>query len=275
MMQNSNHILYVVVLYGQKYEMTNVYKSLLIKVSQRNVWIWDNSKNRDINAHLNFGKSNYSFSEVNVGLSFPYNCAGEYAFQNNYQWMMLLDQDTEFDTSFLNILNVSIRENPNIKLFCPQHRLLNNIYLSPVKSILKFTRLSRTQVSGVFNIADFCIINSGLVVNVATFRKVGGYNEKVFLDYSDFQFIDRFAKVESKAFCINSVCIQDFSNNCIDKDKLLNRFSLFCESLKEISCNTLKDQISYKLVVLQRCMSLIIRLKNFSPLIILFKKYLR
>lgn len=274
-MQNNNHILYVVVLYGQKYEMTNVYKSLLIKVNQRDVWIWDNSENRNINAHLNFGESNYSFSEVNAGLSFPYNCASEYAFRNNYQWMMLLDQDTEFDISFLDILSVSMRENPDINLFCPLHRLSNDMYLSPVKSILKFTRLSKTQVSGVFNIADFCIINSGIVVNVATFRKAGGYNEKVFLDYSDFQFLDRFAKVESNAFCINSVCIQDFSDNCIDKDKLLNRFSLFCESLKGVSCNTLKDCISYKLVVLKRCISLIIRLRNFSPLNILLKKYLR
>ncbi len=275
MVQDRIRILYVVVLYGQIYEMTNVYKSLLIHVDPRNIWIWDNSPNRGVNIHLNFGKSYYFFSEVNVGLSLPYNCAGEYAFQNNYQWMVLLDQDTEFDALFINTLNISIKENCGIKLFCPQHCLSNGLYLSPTKLFLKFTRLSRVQVSGIVNIKKFAIINSGLTVDVATFRRAGGYNEKVFLDYSDFQFLDRLAKVDSKAFCLNSVCLQDFSNDCMENDKVLKRFTLFCQSLKGCEHNGAWDAIEYHLVVLKRCLSLIYRLKSFQPFITYYKYYIK
>lgn len=275
MMQDRIHILYVVVLYGQKYEMTSVYNTLLTKVNKRDIWIWDNSANHNINAHLHFGVSNYYFSEVNKGLSFPYNRASEYAYQNGYQWMVLLDQDTQFDASFINVLEKSIRENPNISLFCPQHCLSNGIYLSPARLFLKFTRLSKKQVVGIIDISRFGIINSGLSISVDAYRKVGGYNEKVFLDYSDFQFLDRLAKIESKAYCLNSICVQNFSNDCVDRDKLLKRFTLFCKSLNGINSDTLRDNIGYKLVVVKRCISLILRVGNFRPLIIFFKEYIR
>lgn len=274
-MPDKIRILFVVVLYGQVYERTNVYKSLLSNVDSDIVWIWDNSESHTNNAHLLDKPINYIYSKTNVGLSIPYNRANEYAIKRGFNWMVLLDQDTIFDSSFIDTLIASIRKHPEMKVFCPRHRLSNGLWLSPTKLHLKSTCPAKERVSGVIDIKHFAIINSGLVIDIETFKKAGGYNEAVFLDYSDFQFMDQLSKIETKAYCIDSVCVQDFSNDCVDANKLLNRFSLFCKSLRGIRANSLKDNWGYKLVVIKRCVSLMIRLNSFRPFYILIKDYLQ
>ncbi len=274
-MHNENQILFVVVLYKQKYESTNVYNSLLIRVPQYNVLVWDNSLDIKLNNHLNSWEGKYINSISNVGVSLPYNYACEYAFKCGYSWIMLLDQDTTFADNFMDELVYSLKKHPYIKLFFPMHCLSNGLFLSPVKLYMKFSRLSNEQISGVVDITKYAIINSGMLVNVEIFREAGGYNEKVFLDYSDFQFIDRLAKINSYGYCLNSICIQNFSNDCIEKKALLNRFSLFCQSLKGCEYGNIIKAIGYNLVVLKRCFSLVYRLKSFRPFSVYFNCYIK
>ncbi len=274
-MQSGTDILFVVVLYNQIFKDTNVYKSLLNRISTRNIFIWDNSTSSELNNGLDSSGFQYVYSLQNRGVSFSYNKAFEYADQKGFQWMVLLDQDTIFSDTFLEKLRLAMYQHPEIRIFCPLHQLTNGLYLSPVKFFMRFTRLSKKRISGVINITEYAIINSGLVVSVDLFKKVGGYNEKVFLDYSDFQFLKRCTQVDTKAFCIASVCIQDFSDNCIDKEKLLNRFSLFCQSLKGYENKTIGDTIECGLVVLKRCLSLAYRLKSFQPFEIYYNQYIK
>lgn len=274
-MQSRIDILFVVVLYNQSFKDTNVYKSLLNCISAHNIFIWDNSVSSKLNSRLDLYGFQYVYSLQNKGVSFPYNMAFEYASQKGFQWMVLLDQDTIFADTFLEKLKFAMHQHPEIKIFCPLHQLTNGLYLSPVKFFMRFTRLSNKRISGIINISEYAIINSGLVVSVELFKKVGGYNEKVFLDYSDFQFLKRCAQVDSKAFCIDSVCIQDFSNNCKEKEKLLSRFSLFCQSLKGYENRTIEDTIECGLVVLKRCLSLVYRLRSFQPIAIFYNQYIK
>ncbi len=274
-MQNVTDILFVIVLYNQSFKDTNSYKSLLNSVSTHNIFIWDNSVSSALNNGLESSGFQYTHSIENKGVSFPYNRAFDYARKKGFQWIMLLDQDTIFADTFLEKLELAMHQHPKINMFCPLHQLTNGLYLSPAKLFMKFTRLSNKQISGIIDLSDYAIINSGLVVSVDLFKKTGGYNEKVFLDYSDFQFIERCTKFDSKAFCINSVCIQDFSNDCVEEEKLLNRFALFCQSLKGFENRTIIGTFEYYLVVLKRCLSLVYRLKSFRPIEIFYNQYIK
>lgn len=270
-----NKIAFVVVLYNQKFEDTNVYNSLLKNITCKNIYIWDNSESVDINSHLFNEFGAYIYSSRNLGVSYAYNRAAEYAKAEGYEWIVLLDQDTTFSDCFLDELIKVTKENPMIKLICPKHKLNNGLYLSPAKHKLLSPCLSKIAPPNKIEISKYAIINSGLAISLDLFFEVGGYNEKVFLDYSDFQFIDRCCKKEKYAHCLNSICIQDFSDEIKDKHKLLVRFTLFCRSLKGFETTIPYTYIKYNFSAIKRCISLSIRLKSWEPIKIFYINYVK
>lgn len=270
-----NKILYIVILYNQKFENTNVYISLLSKIDNiKDIYIWDNSLNELLNQDLLDKGYNYIYSKNNMGVSYPYNRGLEYAMKNDYRWVTFLDQDTIFPATYLSILHSSLNENPDIKLFCPRHKINNERFLSPVKAICNITRLSIKRIQGKFPIRKYSVINSGLTIKMELYVLTGGYNEKVFLDYSDFEFIKRCSQVIDNGFCLDIDCIQDFSNEQRDTTLLLKRLILFCCSVKGCNKKECKDFVGYNLVVLKRIFSLSFRLKSFKPFGIYYKYYL-
>lgn len=268
-------ILFILVLYNQEFYSTKVYGSLLKHIENEDIFIWDNSLNPILNVALYDTKYNYRYSDRNLGVSHPYNEGCIFAIDHGYQWVTFLDQDTLFSENYLLELHSSLENHSNIKLFCPIHKLSNGLYLSPVRSIWKCSTLSTNCIKGMFNIEKYVIINSGLTINIDLFKKTGGYNEKTFLDYSDFQFLDRCSKYISIGYCIDSICLQEFSNNILNVDSLLNRFELFCKSLRGCEISSFKTYIGYQIVVLKRLLSLIYRLKSLYPICIYYKYYLR
>ena len=90
-MQSGTDILFVVVLYNQIFKDTNVYKSLLNRISTRNIFIWDNSTSSELNNGLDSSGFQYVYSLQNRGVSFSYNKAFEYADQMVFNgWYCLI-----------------------------------------------------------------------------------------------------------------------------------------------------------------------------------------
>lgn len=268
-------VLAVIVLYNERLQSTLTYRSLLAQMKNIPIFIWDNSliaqhqmsefKNRNII---------YTHCPDNKGISYAYNRAAEYAYDNNYRWIMLLDQDTTFSADYFSKLIQCLETNKEIQCFFPVHKLQNGLYLSPVRSYFKMSRLSRNKSGGKLKFKNYAIINSGLLIDVSLFKMVGGYNEKVFLDYSDFQFIERLSKYSTEGFCVDSICIQNFSNTITDFDKLIGRFKLFCLSVRGCSKNSLFDYLVYFTIVLKRGISLTIRTRSFKPMQKFFLYYI-
>lgn len=268
-------VLAVIVLYNERLQCTLTYRSLLAQMKNIPIFIWDNSL---IAQHQmsEFKNKNiiYVHCSENKGISCAYNQAAEYAYDNNYRWIMLLDQDTTFNADYFPKLIQCLKDNKEIQCFFPVHKLQNGLYLSPVRSYFKMSRLSRDKSGGKLKFKNHAIINSGLLIDVSLFKIVGGYNEKVFLDYSDFQFIERLSKYSTEGICVDSICIQNFSNNVTDFNKLLERFKLFCLSVKGCEKNSLFDHLMYFIIVLKRGVSLTIRTRSFKPIQEFFLYYI-
>ncbi len=73
-----------------------------------------------------------------------------------------------------------------------------------------------------------------MLVKLEAFHEVGGYNEKVKLDFSDFQFIERFRKVYKTFYVIDIICEQDFSDDEISLPTQAKRFRYYCEGARNI-----------------------------------------
>lgn len=279
----SKKILIVVVLYKTDLNDSTTFKSLQqsrIKEDQAidfRFFIWDNaprpSNLPDFTSHHIV---EYLSTDENSGISKAYNTAAKYAKEHDYDWLLLADQDTFFPEHILNTYCEAIRDFPDVKLFLPKVKISSNdnMYMSPVKKNHYFTKLSPRVPVGIINPIDYGIINSGIMVHTQAFLNVGGYDEKVWLDFSDFQFIERFSKPYDKACVIDEACIQSFSYEVSDTAQKITRFKIFCKSVKHFKPTKWFDRICVFGVVLKRTLSLCKQSGKLEPISIFVKDYL-
>jgi len=263
------NVLTVCVVYNENLLDIPCYRSLL-KFSD-DVLIIDNSPISKINTLPNENWEIMKFPN-NPGLGFAYNRAAEYAINKGYSWLLLSDQDTQFPIGYHDIVKAVIESSSDYKLLCPIVRISHGSQLSPTPlnhyfpKLIKYPSFQNSQIL----LKKFAIINSGLVINLNSYFKAGGYNEDVFLDFSDFQFIERISNHEKYAFVMDCTCIQDFSNDSKDKNRKLERFKLFCKSAKKCHFQNLSHKILFKVAVLKRLISLSIefRVLDFAKIYI-------
>lgn len=274
-------IIIVIVTYEQNFVDCPAFETLKQNFSQQNVQfrflIYDNSKNKskvDMNQFPFYIK--YIWDDSNGGVSKAYNVAAKYAIEKGYDWILIADQDTYFPKNALVDFQQAVINNPGIKLFIPKIRLSKNgKFMSPVKNNFFFNKPCDRVPTNVIDPGKYAIINSGMLINVDAFWKTGGYNEMVWLDYSDYQFIERFSNYYDKAYVIESECIQSFSNDIPDISQKINRFKLFCSSVKHYKALKRLNKFKIDCSVFKRALSLTIQSKDLRALIIFIKVYLR
>lgn len=270
-----HNILIVVVLYKENLFSCATYKTLLLSPQGCGVYIYDNSP---IPQHKcsDFSQNCIYISDpTNPGLSYAYNRAAEYASQNGYEWMLLADQDTIFTPDIIEKYITAINNNKDIKLFVPQFKTGQNKWLSPVRLLYNINLPHCKVKAGIYPLNRYSPINSGMMINIDAYMLVGGYNESVFLDYSDFQFIERFKEKFPCFVLLDTICRQNFSNEMQSKEQKYNRYCLFCRSLKNFQSESLLAKLGIHIVVFKRCISLCMRNFSFLPLLTFFNNYLK
>lgn len=268
----NKQLLFVIVIYNLDFHQSSTYQTLLLPHSDIPTYIIDNSLYSQIvqDSNVIF----YSHHPDNPGVSFAYNEAAKYAKENGYEWMLLLDQDTHFPNGILQEYLDCIRSRPDIHLIAPPVNVSNGRYMSPVKLWWKMGLINNNVPKGqIISLYDYSPINSGMCISVDAFFKCGGYKNQVFLDYSDFQFIERFRRISDKGYILKTEIHQEFSTLVDDRDKMLSRYQLFCLSLKQCDMPSFVDRMGYAMVVLKRGVSLILKTHSFRPVLIFFKYY--
>ncbi len=178
----------------------------------------------------------------NPGLGAAYNYTADFARRHGYDWILLTDQDTAFPPGILEQYRSAVERHPSVKLFCPQVSIGPDRFMSPVPMNRYRCRIQPTAPTGEISLSAYSVINSGMLIHVETFIQAGGYRPEVHLDFADFQFIERFRKVSPKAFVIDAVCQQEFSNEVQTREQKLSRYRLFCQSLRNFVCDDCKNQ---------------------------------
>lgn len=270
----NKQLLFVIVIYNLDFHQSSTYQTLLLPHSDIPTYIIDNSLYSQIvqDSNVIF----YSHHPDNPGVSFAYNEAAKYAKENGYEWMLLLDQDTHFPNGILQEYLDCISSRPDIHLIAPPVNVSNGRYMSPVKLWWKMGLINNNVPKGqIISLYDYSPINSGMCISVDAFFKCGGYKNQVFLDYSDFQFIERFRRISDKGYILKTEIHQEFSTLVDDRDKMLSRYQLFCLSLKQCDMPSFVDRMGYAMVVLKRGVSLILKTHSFRPVLIFFKYYIK
>lgn len=263
----------VVVLYQMRLEHGNAFKTIVRPNSELSLYIFDNSPQPQ-HDQSEFGSNVYYIHDgSNPGLSYAYNRAAEYGEQIGAQWLLLLDQDTYFPEDIINKYLRAIAESPDVKLFAPLMQIAGGRYISPVKYGIFSMRAHKNKICGVLDSSRFGVINSGMFVNIDSFEAVGGYNEKVWLDHSDYEFLRRYSSKYDKLFVLDVVCHQEFSNEVQTKEQKLARFAIFCDCLRQCEYTSASGKIRRFVTIHKRSLSLMIRLRSLKPFFIAIKKH--
>lgn len=274
----SNALLIIIVLYETLLEDSESFQSLVLLNSGKtplNVVVYDNSATpQQIPKHMSVGLE-YLHDPCNSGVSRAYNYGVAIAEEQKLEWILLLDQDTRMPPDFLDHYARAASQNPEIKLFAPVLRLANGRIFSPFA--YKFNRGFHidTISEGRHSLYKVAPVNSGMMISVKAFIECGGYNEKVRLDFSDFQFIRRFRKRHSEFYVIGISCLQDFSDNNLLLDDQLRRFRFYCEGALAIEKENTMDKLTYGAIVMVRALNLSFRFKSFKFVALYFRHYFK
>lgn len=265
-----NQILLVIVLYKCALKDSHSYRSLLSRYDALSIFVYDNSP---FSQQIKRDRAEYVHAPENQGLSVAYNAACKYAKENGYDWMLLLDQDTDFSNISLDDYINAINANEDVKMIAPKVRA-GNKYMSPIKVWHHIAVLQESVPSGMIPLRKYIPINSGMCVNIKAMMKCGGYNEDVFLDYSDHEFVRRFRKHYPTAYILDKEIHQNFSVVSDDKNLSINRYKLYCKSIRACERSGHSDNFWYFILVLKRGLSICFRKRTILPLKIFFWKYL-
>jgi rhamnosyltransferase len=276
-------ILGVVVLYNVKINDSKTIASIndaLEQIKQKlDLLVYDNSPvmmegaAKFVYKNLNIY---YVHDSTNSGVSKAYNFGADYAKRiPGKEWLLLLDQDTTFSNDLFIRYTEALMQRPDIKLFTPVLKLSNEILFSPCKYVFGRGFPLKEVKTGITSLKNISPVNSGILINLHTFYEVGMYKSIIKLDFSDFQFVERFKKRHSHFFVINSTGVQDFSNHETDTYKLNLRYSSFCNGAKNFDRVTLFDYPKYFIVAFMRAITLAYRTKSLMYFKTFYKSYIR
>lgn len=258
----TDSLLIIIVIYKRALEACESFQSILgmrAGNTKLNVFVYDNSPTSQHIENYDSLKLSYFHDPKNSGVSKAYNVGVDHAGKNQKEWVLLLDQDTRLPNSILEDYGRAIPENPDINLFAPVLKLKNGKIFSPSRYRFKRGFYVDKMAAGAQSLYKFAPVNSGIMVKVAAFLKVGGYNENVKLDFSDFQFIERFRKQYPHFHVMNVECIQDFSNDDGSLESQSVRFRYFCEGARNMEGQRIWDSLQYNAVVFSRAFRLALR----------------
>ena len=267
---NIDGFLGVVVIYNIRIEdswtLITLNRSLVKFSEYLDVVVYDNSLHSDLVNGSVFRKGcfniHYFHDPSNPGVSRAYNFAASYGELLEKSWLMILDQDTSFPVDTFPKYVSAVQNNPSIKLFVPVLKISDGRIFSPSRYWCKRGFGLKRIAYGLHGFKGLSPVNSGMMISLDAFTSVGGYDERVKLDFSDFMFIERFRKRFEEFCVVDVVGVQAFSDESTNVAVLNERFGWYCEGARNCDKGGIWDWCQYMMVVFVRASMLAWRTGN-------------
>lgn len=256
---------FIIVIYNQ-FVKNSEFLKLVDSSNNLFFFVVDNSTNSEIKKdNKSFSNNigiNYIDMNGNFGISKAYNTAIQNIPKINTNWIILLDQDTKLDITFLSNYKQSIVDHPDKLIFVPIIRDSKGIMSPARRKNIKFLHSKFCDYNK--NIFKYSFINSCMCINSCIFKDIK-YDDNLFLDYIDHDFIRTVNfKMDNVIFVINNFHIfQNFSgvsNNSLDSD--LTRFRIFRTDLSYYTHKWKENFFRYYYIIYTRAIKLSLIHKN-------------
>lgn len=127
----------------------------------------------------------YVHDSRNLGIATAYNYALSIAGQNESEWVLLFDHDTEVTSDYINKVFQYEDADQNVVAIVPQVVSgVENIMISPVRSN-SMRSIQNNNIKPGLSEEPLMAINSGALVRTKVLEDIGGFNTEFPLDYLD------------------------------------------------------------------------------------------
>jgi GT2 family glycosyltransferase len=247
-------ILFIIVLYKNKLSDSLTYRSLN-NYSEKmglslQIMIYDNTPYHQKYENDSNNKIIYIRDASNPGVARAYNKGLEYCNKKIIPWMLLMDQDTEFNGDFLSNTVLSLKnhgENKDTVCFIPKITSKSGEILSPM--ILKrggLVRPVKVAKSGIQK-NNITGLNSGTLLRVSYLNKLGGFNEQFGLDMLDHWLFREIHKSGCSVYLTKAEMQHDLSVMDFEKNMTLERYKDLLLSERHFMEGNLAEIVIYKL----------------------------
>lgn len=253
--------------------------TILKKIPEKNtdIFIYDNSKlPQEIPTFENVNIY-YEHDENNSGVSRAYNQAYKKAKELGKELLLVLDQDSSFELNFIEQYMKMYQVYKNDYIYAPivcdekKIKIYSPAFMSNfVGSVQFFENFVNEEI---YSLVGKSVINSGLMIPLKIFENIGGYNEKLRLDFSDVYFIEKYKELNPKIVLVNIYLKHSISGDeGKDFAREYNRFRYYCGASKEIG-NSLNTLVFWS--PSRRLIRLVLKYKRLSFIKIYFEYYLK
>lgn len=250
----------VVVTYNTECENSSTCTALA-QIKGLDVIVYDNST--VLNNNESFCKTHgFTFlgGSGNKGLSKAYNTAIEHLLNKGFSgFVCIFDDDTDISEDYFEAL-LKAKENASSNIFVPfvysNQKLISPCMLSENYRVGLFE-----NEQDVFSCKDISAINSCMALNIDIFKDYK-YDENIFLDGIDHNFVMDMRKRGEEIAVFNYRCSHAFSGN--EKPSLssaLTRFAIFKKDYRYILRN---NKTAFLMLVGKRTLSLCVKYKTLK-----------
>ena len=230
----------LVVVYNKKCQDSPSLVRLLQENKNINIIVYDNSS-------IDYGNKNfckkhgimYYTQNKNLGLSKANNFVVNKIKKNEKNYLLILDDDTDLPNDYFDEIYKEIQNN-TFDILLPIV-MSNNQIISPCN--VQFNcRIKKVKEINTIDLKKITAINSGMVVKTSIYNTIK-YNEKLFLDYVDHDFMKNIRLTNYKIKIMNTVIYQNFSRNTKNSiESEIFRFNIYLKDFKKYckDCNNLK-----------------------------------
>ncbi|EOL47495.1 glycosyltransferase [Enterococcus caccae] len=180
-----NKLVITIVLYQTEFSKTPSYeyfKKIAMEKNPVNLFVYDNSDNAQEDELFKLENVLYIHDETNPGLAKAYNAGANYLLDIQGDLLLLLDQDTQLNTMYLDaVLDLKLEE--DIGAYVPIISS-HGRQISPLFSDEYIGRKSKLPKADVYS-ERIMSINSGTVLPRTTLTELGSFNEDFPLDFLD------------------------------------------------------------------------------------------
>ena len=183
-------------------------QSVLCQFSK--VYLFDNSTEKI--EHMPFGNNVvYMTEHKNLGIAYALNRMMEQAEQDGFQWLVTMDQDSILPDNMVEAYGAHIYE-PNVAIICPQVIDKRRVYMT-------------VKTEPAEELVEECI-TSGSCTSIEAWKKLGKFDEWLFIDLVDNEFCKRAIVSGYKILKLNTLVINQEFGKIIPKDERTQRFWL-------------------------------------------------
>ena len=255
-------VLGVMVLYKRSLRESETFMSLskaIVGTSRSlDLLVYDNSPEShfDKNVELGYsGKITYIHDSTNPGICKAYNTGFEKALAINKKWLLLLDQDTDFTSNYIESLLNAVKKDKNYVSIVPVV-YSNGKIVSPTRYDF-LGRMKATEEEEVNKVvSNITAINSGSCINTKFLKEIGGFNTDFPLDMLDHWLNHMINTHNRNTFVMNTKVLHNLS--VADYDSLsIDRYERIIKSERDLAIIK-DDKLLFSLKLMLRIAKLLI-----------------